>query len=196
MEMKKMNDINLSGLFKESPQKAYELVIDRYGNLVYAIVLNKLKGCAGREDIEDCVSDVFVKLMQTIENYSESKGDLKTYISTIAKRTAIDAFRRLSYRNNITSSMEENEIEIESNETPESETENKLSRKALWNAVKSLGEPDSTIIIRQFFYEQTAAEIGKLISMSAAAVQKRSERARKKLRELLNMQYPERRITE
>ena len=78
----------------------------------------------------------------------------------------------------------------------ESETENKLSRKALWNAVKSLGEPDSTIIIRQFFYEQTAAEIGKLISMSAAAVQKRSERARKKLRELLNMQYPERRITE
>nr|WP_303838497.1 sigma factor-like helix-turn-helix DNA-binding protein [Ruminococcus flavefaciens] len=51
--------------------------------------------------------------------------------------------------------------------------------------MKELGDPDSTIIIQQYYYNRTAKEIAKSISMSAAAVQKRSSRAKQKLRILL-----------
>ena len=55
------------------------------------------------------------------------------------------------------------------------------SRKKL----RYLTEPDSTIIIQQYYYNRTASEIAKAISMTASAVQKRSVRARSKLKELL-----------
>ena len=51
--------------------------------------------------------------------------------------------------------------------------------------VNSLGEPDSTIIVQQYFYERTAKEIANSIGMTAAAVQKRSVRAREKLKDML-----------
>ena len=52
--------------------------------------------------------------------------------------------------------------------------------------IKQLGEPDSTIIIQQYFYERTAKEIAESISMTAAAVQKRSSRARQRLKALFS----------
>ena len=53
------------------------------------------------------------------------------------------------------------------------------------NKIKELGEPDTSIIIKQYYYNMTVAEIGKAISMTAAAVQKRSVRARQKLKKML-----------
>ena len=51
--------------------------------------------------------------------------------------------------------------------------------------IKELGEPDSTIIIQQYYYNRTAKEIAESISMTSAAVQKRSSRAKQKLKLLL-----------
>ncbi len=181
-----MTDTEYHSLMETAPKEGRRALIDEYSNLVYAIVLNKLKGTASREDIEDCVSDVFVEVFVTMKNYSPSGGSLKGYISTIAKRTAVDAWRRLTYRRNITSSIEEETVVLPAAEDdPEEETAQKLQNQRLWEIVKSLGEPDTSIIIRQYFYEQTAREIGKALSMTAAAVQKRSVRARARMKELL-----------
>lgn len=58
-------------------------------------------------------------------------------------------------------------------------------RRIVMQAVKDLGEPDSTIIVQQYFYNRTAKDIGKQVAMTSAAVQKRSSRARQKLKALL-----------
>jgi len=47
-----------------------------------------------------------------------------------------------------------------------------------------LGEPDSEILILQYFYSRPVKEIAAKLSMTTAAVNKRSIRARKKLREI------------
>ena len=183
----KMTDSEWILLVKESPQEAYKALIDQYGNLIYAIVLNKLKSVASREDIEDCVSDVFVEVFQNAENYSPLNGTLKVYLSTIAKRTAIDAYRKLTNRYNRSASIEDNELILPpSEDNPENETESKLFNGHMWELIKKLGEPDSIILIRQYFYEQTAKEIAHALQMTAAAVQKRSVRARQKLKEILS----------
>ncbi len=181
-----MTDSEWILLVRESPQQGYKALIDQYGNLVYAIVLNKLKGAAGREDIEDCVSDIFVEVFQNADCFTPEDGTLKGYLSTIAKHTAIDAYRRLTRRYNTTASIEDDEIILPPSENnPEKETENKLFNSHIWEIIRNLGEPDSSILIRQYFYEQTAREIAKALSMTAAAVQKRSVRARQKLKEIL-----------
>ncbi len=187
-----MTDQEWLELMHASPKAGRRALIDNYSNLVYAIVLNKLKGCASREDIEDCVSDVFVTVFEAEGKFSASYGTLKSYISTIAKRTAIDAWRRLTYRQNTTDHLEDTEKELPSGEDDPSELlAGKLEKRRLWEIVKALGEPDTSIIVRQYFYEQSAKEIAKALSMTAAAVQKRSVRARAKMKELLqsDMQY-------
>ena len=48
-----------------------------------------------------------------------------------------------------------------------------------------MGEPDSSIIVYQYYYDCSVREIAERLSMTADAVQKRSLRARKKIGKLL-----------
>ncbi|MBR6923939.1 MAG: sigma-70 family RNA polymerase sigma factor, partial [Oscillospiraceae bacterium] len=112
--------------------------------------------------------------------------NLKGFIGVIAKRKAIDMYRRLSVKADRTiSTDDEGFIEISSGENIIESSETSERNSILLNKIKELGEPDTTIIIKQYYYNMTVAEIGKAISMTAAAVQKRSVRARQKLKTLL-----------
>ena len=44
---------------KRSPEQAHRTLFETYCNYVYTIVYNRLRSCASREDIEECVCSVF-----------------------------------------------------------------------------------------------------------------------------------------
>lgn len=181
-----MTDLEWEQLLHNSPSEAYEALIEQYGNLIYAIVFNKIGSCGSKEDVEDCVSDIMVEFFRNVGNFSAGNGSLKSYISMIAKRRAIDAFRRISGRNNICLDMEDEDIVIPpAPDDTEKEAEKRIFRQTLWNIVKSLGEPDSSIIVYQYFYNYKAREIAKILEMTTDAVKKRSIRARKKIGTIL-----------
>ncbi|MBQ1519504.1 MAG: sigma-70 family RNA polymerase sigma factor [Ruminococcus sp.] len=180
-----MTDPEWTQLLKKDPEAAYRLLIDTYGNYVYAVVISKIGRCGTREDIEDCVSDVFVDIYKNKENYSSQGGSLKTFIGTIAKRRAIDMFRQLTARKEGPSLDDDTVVLPPSEINIEDEADKRLYRSKLWSTVKSLGEPDSSIIIYQYYYDCTVREIAERLSMTADAVQKRSLRARKKISQLL-----------
>lgn len=181
-----MTDMELRMLMAESVQKCHRAVFDKYCNYVYAIVINILRNCGNREDIEDCVSDVFFKLYKQLDAKTDFSGDLKSFIAAISRNTAIDAFRRLSNKNNRSVYIDDDTTEeLRSDERIEENAEKAERSRILLGKIKELGEPDTTIIIQQYFYNRTAKEIAKSISMTAAAVQKRSSRAKQKLKALL-----------
>ena len=180
-----MSDPEWAELLDKSPDHAYEQLIDCYGNYVYAIVISKLGRVGTREDAEDCVSDVFVDIFKNRHRYSADSGSLKSFIGTIAKRRAIDMFRQLTGRKDTASIDDEDVMLPQSDVNIENETDKKLENNRLWSTVRSLGEPDSSIIIYQYYYDCSVREIAKKLSMTADAVQKRSLRARKKIGKLL-----------
>lgn len=162
-------------------------LISTHADLVHAIVQNRLRGMGNRADVEDCVSDVFVTIFEASEKFPAEMPKQRSYIASIARNTAIDAWRRLHCRRKHTSTLEE-DAPLSAPDNPAEETAQKLLHKRLWEIIRSLGEPDTSIIIRQYFYEQTAKEIGKALSMTATAVQKRSVRARSRIREILEQE--------
>ncbi len=185
-----MTDERLLDMLEKSPKKARSLLIEKYGGYVYAVVIDKLRSLCSSEEIEDCVSDVFVELFTDIHSYDSSKGSLKGYISVIAKRKAINSFQRITYRRNVTQSTDEENADIPvSVESPDDDVQKKLFRQRLWEIVDSLGEPDSTIIVWQYFYELKVSEIAEKLAMTAAAVQKRSIRARERMKKILEREY-------
>lgn len=185
-----MTDVKWLELLEKSPKKAHTMLIEEYGGYVYAVVIDKLRSLCNSEEIEDCVSDVFVELFTNIHNFDSSKGSLKGYISVISKRAAINAYRKLSYRQHITMSADDEETEIPvSADNPEEDVQKKLFRQRLWEIVEGLGEPDSSIIVYQYFYDFKVSDIAEKLRMTAAAVQKRSLRARQKIKKILEKEY-------
>lgn len=182
-----MTDTELINLLENDPDAGYEKMIDQYGGLVYAVVLNRLRGISSKEDIEDCVSDIFVEIFRNTDRFDMSAGSLKAFIGTLAKRRAVDEYRRLLKHYTRSVSIDENSEDLMiSDITPEQTNEEKAEKQFIWKTIKELGEPDSIILIQQFFYEKTAKEIGKMLSMTAAAVHKRSTRARERLKKQMH----------
>ena len=181
-----MTDYELRELMAESVQKCHRAVFDKYCNYVYAIVINVLRNCGSREDIEDCVSDIFLKIYKKFDESTDFSGNLKGVIATGSRNTAIDACRRINAtKNRFVSIDDEIMEEVRSDERLVENTEKRELSRILLGKIRDLGEPDSTIIIQQYFYNRTAKEIAKSISMTSAAVQKRSSRAKQKLKALL-----------
>ena len=54
-------------------------------------------------------------------------------------------------------------------------------------AVKSLGEPDSEIIIRKYYFGETTKQISNRLSMTISAIDTRASRALKRLRECVEI---------
>ena len=181
-----MTDQEFKEYMKRSPEECMKAIFDEYCNYVYIIAATKLKSCGTSEDVEECVSDVFAEVFKKLNFLGERDGDLKGFIGVIAKRKAIDMFRKLSVKANRTISADDEVIrEISSGENIIESSEMSERNSILLNKIKELGEPDTSIIIKQYYYNMTVAEIGKAISMTAAAVQKRSVRARQKLKKML-----------
>lgn len=181
-----MTDIDWESLRNISPRSAYSILADRYGNYVYAIVLRNIGRIGTNEDIEDCVSDIFVELLSNAESYSSSKGSVRSYIGTIASRRSVDTFRRLA-RNAERLAESDSDINelIESVDRTDDAAETKIMSERLRESIARLNSRDREIIVRQYYFGQPTAEIAQALSMSTDAVQKRSVRARRKLHKML-----------
>ena len=179
-----MTDNEYKNLYAKDPCKAQTALFDEYLSYVYAIVYNKLRSCGSREDMEECVGDVFSAVFISYDRNGCFDGDMKGFIGTIASRTAIQMYRKLVRRSD-TVYIEDETTEIADSQRVENITERSDMRSTLLRLIKSLGEPDSDIIIQKYYYNMNSKEIANKNSMSPEAVRMRCSRALKKLKELL-----------
>ena len=96
-----MFDSALIKMIKSDKNKGLSNLIDQYTPLVYTIVRNKIASVCSAEDIEEVVSDVFITFYNQIESVDLSKGSLASYIMVIAKRKAVDRFRKSSVNRDV-----------------------------------------------------------------------------------------------
>ena len=178
-----MTSRELAEMMKKSTAACHKALVKEYGRYVYAIVYNKLRGCGTNEDVEECVSDVLADLFMKCEFDMSSDNDVKYLISTIAKRKAIDSFRKLCAKaNHMTDTDEDDMKELVSDFSVDEHVDRSELRRVLLDKIDELGEPDSTILIQKFYYNRNSGEIAKSVSMTAVAVRQRCSRAMDKLR--------------
>lgn len=104
---------------------------------------------------------------------------------TAAQTALFDEMYRRLIRRSDTVYIEDEAAEIADPQRVENITERSVMRGTLLRLIKSLGEPDSDIIIQKYYYNMNSNEIASRHSMSPEAVRMRCSRALKKLRELL-----------
>ncbi|WP_303834394.1 RNA polymerase sigma factor [Ruminococcus flavefaciens] len=182
-----MTDKEYRILFTRSPQEAQSKLFDEYFNYVYTIVFNKLRSCAVKEDMEECVSDVFADVFEYLDKTSVQNADVKGFISTVAIRKAINMFHSLNSKSGKTVSLEESDADSISDSTDIADNaERGELRSTLLRLVEELGEPDSIIIIQKYYYGMSSKEIADSVSLEPANVRTRCSRAIKKLKDKLS----------
>ena len=77
-------------------QEAFSYIIDSYSKLLWVVVGGILGKVGTPQDIEECISDVFVQLWKNPSVFNHQKGSLKTFLAVIAKSKALDTYRKLS----------------------------------------------------------------------------------------------------
>lgn len=159
-----------------------EAIYEEYFSPVYNFVYYRL---LNRENTEDLVSQIFMKVLTHLDSFDESKASVKTWIFRIAERTLIDYYRRKK--------------QIVSFDNEDAGLENVLSvhfdqqydqmcapiRQEVRNALLQLPERDRMFIYYKYYMNITNREIARKMNMNENTVSAVLARARKKLATIL-----------
>lgn len=166
---------------KRKKRGSLEAVIDIYTPYVSVIVYNIIGSQMTREDVEEVVSDVFISLWRNAENLDINKGCIRTYIGTAARNLAKNKLRKLS------SYVELNENDVTFKEEPYISVEKKEEQESLMHLIQELGEPDSEIFMRYYYYEEKISKISKNMGINISTIKTKLARGRKRLKEVLEL---------
>ncbi|BBF44050.1 RNA polymerase sigma factor [Lachnospiraceae bacterium KM106-2] len=183
-----MDEEELILLLQKKPTKGYSKLIQQYTPLVYSVVKSQISSYP-KEDVEECVSDIFYEFYVNREKIDLSKGSLKGFLAFVAKRRAIDLIRKKESQKEIlqkqSCSFEECEALLITKENVESNLVEKENRTELLDAIHRLGQPDSEIMIRKYFYGQSSKEIAEYLQLKPNTIDKKVGRNLGKLRKYL-----------
>lgn len=164
---------------KRRRRGALEKAIDIYTPYISAVIYNMCGAALSKEDIEEAVSDTFVALWRSAQSYDAEKGNLRVYLGAIARNIAKDKLRGLRPAAGL------NETIAAPDGEPFESVNQSERRSEIILAVSQLGEPDSEIFIRYYYYNEKISHIAKAVGVCANTVKTKLARGRKKLKDIL-----------
>lgn len=170
---------------KKSKEQGHRKLFENYSSYVYTIVYSRLRNCVGREDIEECVSDVFAEIFLYYDSEGDFSGSLNGFVGTVARRKAADMYKKHVSKKYVSVSLEDEDTrELDSGTDVEKDMADKELRKTMLNIIEELGEPDSVILMQKYYFGRSSHEIAEFVSLSPSAVRVRCGRAVKRLRNM------------
>ena len=165
--------------FTRREPEAVRALYREYGRFVYAVAHRVL----GRHDLaEDAVQQTFVRAWQAADRL-DVKRDPTAWLATIAKRTAIDVYRRESRRSADALDNVATDDPAVVSLPPELH-----AIDAVWHvrrAIDALAPDDAAIVRMQHLDGMTQAEVADALGLPIGTVKSRSHRAHRKLAALL-----------
>ncbi len=180
-----LSDREILRLLIHRPEKGLEKLMDQYMGLVYTIVDGKLSSGCSKQDIEECVSDIFYEIYRTAHSIDLEKGSVKSYLAVLAKRKAINIYRKHKNSTDQVSMDEFDHDWMASDANVEEAVTGNETSDRLIDEIQALGDPDSQIMIRKYYFGQSTKIIAKALGLKENTVDKKVSRALAKLRQAL-----------
>lgn len=175
--MNKPDDNHIIQKVLDGNTGAYSVIVDRYKDLVYSVVIKIVKS---REEAEETAQDTFLKAFHALPAFKH-EARFSTWLFRIAYNTAVSKTRRKQ----VTTTAIDDKL-IENYSTDEiRENIGKLDEeekvKTLQKAILTLN-PDDQVLINLFYINrQSIEEIASITNLSDANVKVKLHRIRKKL---------------
>jgi RNA polymerase sigma factor (sigma-70 family) len=168
-------DARVRARFRDGDPDAVRAVYRAYGRLVYAVAYRVL---ADRGLCEEATQQTFVKAWRAAGRVDPSR-ELGPWLATIARRVAVDLYRREAHRAaGPLSSVAPDDPALAS---PPSAVEDVYDVWEVRRAVSELPDDEREVVLKQHFEGLTHAQIATRLGVPVGTVKSRSFRAHKRL---------------
>ena len=174
----KYTEAELVVLLRQRHQSAFNYLYDNYSGALFTVVLNII---SEREQANDALQEVFIKIWRQIDSYDETKGRLFTWMINIARNASIDILRSKDFKNSL-QNRELNESVYDS----AGSTELKTDQIGLRKVIHRLKDEYKILVELSYFEGYTQDEISKMLNIPLGTVKTRLRTALTQLRQLLN----------
>jgi RNA polymerase sigma-70 factor (ECF subfamily) len=179
------DELRLVERLRAQDQTALDTLYERYSKVVYAIALRIIGQAA---DAEDVVVDSFWQVWQQAASYDASRGQLRTWIVTIARSRALDRLRAL--RRSPLADAEEVDVagrEVVADDDPEQAAWLAQQSSIVRTALASLPREQREALELAYYHGLSQSEVAERLGEPLGTIKTRIRLGMMKLREQLQV---------
>ena len=176
-----MTQEEVLALISKKDDRAYTYLYDMYSKSLFSIIKNLIND---REEAEDVLQEVFIKIWKNIDSYNESKGRFYTWAVNIARNSTIDKLRSKNFNNSKKNLSSDNFVHLldDSNKLT-----NKIDSIGIEEFVKKLKPKCIQIIDLLFFKGYTQQEASDELEIPLGTVKTQNRNCINDLRNFLHV---------
>lgn len=179
-EKSTISDEAIIALYWDRDEKAIEETDFKYKNYLFSIAYNIVHG---RLDCEECLNDTYLAAWNAIP--PAKPNVLKAFLTTIARRIAINRYHSNLRQSEMTVSLSELEDFLSDDESVDSQFDAKELGRVISGFVRSLPQRRRFIFMSRYYAAEPIDTIARDLNLSRSMVNKELAAIRKALKEKL-----------
>ncbi|MBQ8299990.1 MAG: sigma-70 family RNA polymerase sigma factor [Clostridia bacterium] len=181
-----MSDEELVKKVKNGDVDAFEQIITKYEKKIFGLIYNMLRN---ENEVEDVAQEVFIKVYKNLDKF-HGDSSLYTWIYKIATNLCLDQIKKRKEVIYIDEKLQlddgEVDFQLPSDEKLQDEIyEQKELKQKLEKCIDKLPERQKTMIVLRDIKGLSYDEIAEILDLKLGTVKSQINRARLKLKELL-----------
>jgi len=177
-----LTDLQIKQGILDKDTNVYEYLVKTYSRQLYYIAYSILHITCGKEDMEECVSDVFLMAWKDIHKYDSARGSFKTWLFILTKYQALK-YKRKAERNR---KINLKSIANYEHKPMENEVFEKLEQERVMEVIQKLPELDKDLLLCKYYFSEDLDSLMETTNLSSSAIYRRLQRAKHKISEVLS----------
>ena len=171
---------------RRGDERACTIVVEEYREAVFRLAYLLL---GDADDAEDVAQEVFIRALRNLHRYDPER-DFQPWLMSITANLARNRQRSLGRYWSALRRFAQQVVPA-SPVTPEARSAQAAEAHNLWQAVRCLETNEQEIIYLRYFLDMPVAETSQALNIAPGTVKSRSHRALKRLRQVIERDFPQ-----
>jgi RNA polymerase sigma-70 factor (ECF subfamily) len=178
-DVRVLADEELMQLVRAGETRAFEVIFDRHSGAAFSLAYRM---CGRRAMAEDVVQEAFVSLWRSGARYDATRGSVRTWVLSVVRNRAIDAFRRESAKGSRDVAEEGIAERMAAPELTDTEVERRDEARQVRKALVELPPDQRQVIELAYFGGFTHSQIANMLELPSGTVKGRMRLGLSKMR--------------
>ncbi len=197
-----VSDEKIIQAIRNREEQVISMVMRKYSKLLWKVTSAILINASSVQEVEECVADVFIYLWLYPEKYEPEKGKLSSWLCMVARSKAIDRYRSIIRKQEISIEESYKKFPSKTGEQKEYSLYDMVfqmygivrmveplakmvaeeEKETLFACIETLEELKKEILVRRYYYEQKPKEIALALDMPKKQVENCLYQTKQKLK--------------